>query len=129
MPSAAKNQAYQRGLKAAGIWKGTKNRLKHWDEVCVAIAGRHNIPRWVGHTPIVAFCVLSVAAILFGGMIIGSLFLFLWAIFLISPKKGLADGTPVYVTNHHSGSYDSYDSHEHGSYKESPNKYYRDSDD
>lgn len=28
MKDTAKNRAYQRGLKAAVIWKGTKNRLK-----------------------------------------------------------------------------------------------------
>ncbi|GKV75849.1 hypothetical protein PEC106568_10230 [Pectobacterium carotovorum subsp. carotovorum] len=125
MPSTAKNRAYQHGLKAAGIWKGTKNRLKQWDAACVAAAGRHNMPKWTGHIPIAALCVSSVSAILFGGVIIGSILLFLWAVFLISPKKGLAGGNPVYQ----SGSYDSYDSHEYGSYKESPNKYYRDSDD
>ncbi len=129
MQSTVKNRAYQRGLKAAGIWKGTKNRLKQWDATYVAAAGRHNMPKWVGHIPVTAFLTLSIATILFGGFILGGMFLLLWAVFLISPKKGLADGTPVYVTNYQSGSYDSYDSHECGSYKENPNKYYRDSDD
>ncbi|MFJ5317515.1 hypothetical protein [Pectobacterium versatile] len=93
MQSTARNQAYQHGLKAAGIWKSAKNRLKHWDAACVAAAGRHNMPKWTGHIPIAAFCALSIAAILFGGFIIGGMFLLLWAVFLISPKKGLKGGT------------------------------------
>lgn len=99
MPSTAKNRAYQRGLKAAEVWKGTKNRLKQWDAACVTWATKRHLPKLVGHVPVTSFCVLSIAAILFGGMIISCIFLFLWAIFLISPKKGLADGAPVHVTN------------------------------
>ncbi|MFJ5338803.1 hypothetical protein ACIPSD_06770 [Pectobacterium sp. CHL-2024] len=93
MQNTAKNRAYQRGLKAAGIWKSAKNRLIQWDATCVAAAGRHNMPKWIGHIPIAAFCALSIAAILFGGFIIGGMFLLLWAVFLISPKKGLKGGT------------------------------------
>ncbi|MZG45135.1 hypothetical protein F6X34_20040 [Dickeya dianthicola] len=129
MQNTVQDKAYQRGLKAASIWKSTKSRLKQWDAACVDIASRYNMPKLVGHVPIAAFCVLSVAAILFGGFIISSIFLLLWAVFLISPKKGLADGAPVHVTNYQPNSYDSYDSNEHGSYRENPNKYYRDSDD
>ncbi|MBA0216582.1 hypothetical protein H0248_04250 [Pectobacterium brasiliense] len=91
MQSTAKNQAYQRGLKAAGIWKGTKNRLKQCDAVCVAWATQNHLPKLVGHIPVTAFLTLSIAAILFGGFIIGGMFLLLWAVFLISPKKGLTD--------------------------------------
>ncbi|RLM24775.1 hypothetical protein BIY29_08650 [Brenneria alni] len=116
MQSTAQNRAYQRGLKAAGIWKGTKNRLKQWDAVCVAAAARRHLPKWAGHIPVAAFCGLSVAAILFGGFVISAIFLFLWAIFLVSPKKGLADGIPVYVTNpskqsHSDDAYASRDEH------------------
>lgn len=89
MPSTAKNRAYQRGLKAAGIWLHFKNTLKQCDAACIALATRFHLPTWAGHIPVAGLCVLSATAILFGGFIIAGVALFLWAFILLSPQKGI----------------------------------------
>ncbi|KML70036.1 hypothetical protein [Pectobacterium peruviense] len=76
MQSTAKNQAYQRGLKAAGIWKSTKNRLKQWDATCVAWATKHHLPELIGHIPVVAGIVLFVSGVLLGGAILSAVLIF-----------------------------------------------------
>ncbi|MBA0170451.1 hypothetical protein [Pectobacterium versatile] len=76
MQSTAKNRAYQRGQKAAGIWKGTKNCLKQWDATCVAWATRHHLPKLAGHLPVAAGIMLFVSGVLLGGAIISVVLLF-----------------------------------------------------
>lgn len=76
MLSTAKNRAYQRGLKAAGIWKGTKSRLKQWDAACVTWATKHHLPRLVDHVPVATGIVLFVAGVLLGGAIFSVVLLF-----------------------------------------------------
>ncbi|RJL50219.1 hypothetical protein [Pectobacterium carotovorum] len=76
MQNTAKNRAYQRGLKAAGIWKGTKNRLKQWDALCVAWATKHHLPKLAGHVPVAAGVVLFASGVLLGGAIISVVLLF-----------------------------------------------------
>lgn len=76
MQSTAKNQAYQRGLKAAGIWKGTKSRLKRWDAACVTWATKHSLPELLGHIPVAAGIVLFVSGVLLGGAFLSPVLLF-----------------------------------------------------
>ncbi|POE07495.1 hypothetical protein BV921_19035 [Pectobacterium odoriferum] len=100
MPSTAKNRAYQRGLKAAGVWQHVKNTLKHWDATCIALATRFHLPTWIGHIPVAALCVLSATSILFGGFIIAGVALFLWALILLSPQKGVVGGQALNDSNY-----------------------------
>lgn len=76
MQSTAKNRAYQRGLKAAGIWKGIRNRLKQLDMACVRWAARNHLPKLIGHIPVVAGLVLFVSGILLGSAILSVVLLF-----------------------------------------------------
>lgn len=80
MKNTVKNRAYQRGLKAAGVWKGTKNRLKKWDAACVTWATKRHLPKLVGHVPVATGILLFVAGVLLGGAILSVVLLFVAAL-------------------------------------------------
>lgn len=114
MPSTAKNQAYQRGLKAAGIWKGTKSSLKQWDAACVTWAAKHHLPKLAGHIPVATGIVLFVSGILLGGAILSLLLLFAAGLASVmfglhassvNDEKNSVSGTPEYP---HNGPFDVY---------------------
>ncbi|MCY9848898.1 hypothetical protein [Pectobacterium jejuense] len=114
MQNTAKNRAYQRGLKAAGIWKGTKNRLIQWDAACVAAAGRHHLPKWAGHIPVAAGIVLFVSGVLLGGAILSAILLFVAGLVsvMFGRRPSDANSTNHYVPDDpnypHNGPFDVY---------------------
>ncbi|HDU5650667.1 TPA: hypothetical protein RFV74_002321 [Klebsiella aerogenes] len=75
--------AYQRGVRMANLWKRLKGTILKWDAICVAKARRYKLPDWIGHMPVVIALFGSTTAILFGGVIIASCMLFIWAIAFI----------------------------------------------
>lgn len=46
-------QIYQRGMKAARLWKRMKETILRWDQRCVSNARQHKLPGWIGHIPTV----------------------------------------------------------------------------
>ncbi len=74
---------YQRGMKAARLWKRLKGTILRWDQSCVSKARAHKLPGWIGHIAIAIFFIGSVTAILLGGIAITGCILFIWAIAFI----------------------------------------------
>ncbi|MBP2834732.1 hypothetical protein [Dickeya parazeae] len=83
MQNTVQNKAYQRGLKAASIWKNSKSHLMRWDAKCVAWATRYHIPKWVGHLPVIAGIVLFLSGVLLGGVVLSVIMLFVAALLSI----------------------------------------------
>ncbi|MEQ9859551.1 hypothetical protein OI450_05790 [Pectobacterium cacticida] len=116
MQNTAKNRAYQRGLKAAGIWKSTKNHLKQWDAACVAWATQNHLPKLVGHIPIAAGIVLFASGVLLGGAILS--FVLIFAAGLISIILGKSSDSHIesYVadsSSHYHPHRNTWDNHRH----------------
>ncbi|MGP0838106.1 hypothetical protein [Serratia sp. CY85251] len=76
-------QAYQRGIKAARLWKHLKGTILRWDQRCVSSARKHKLPGWVGHIPMGMLAVIMLAALVFGGMVIASSAVFVGALVLL----------------------------------------------
>lgn len=76
-------QAYNRGIKAADMWKKLKNVLSTWDRRCVHWASNHNAPKWVGRIPLVAAILASFTGMIAGGFVIALIIGFMWAIAFI----------------------------------------------
>ncbi|CAI1042151.1 hypothetical protein [Serratia quinivorans] len=85
-------QAYQRGIRAARLWKRLKSAFLRWDQRCVSKACEHKLPGWVGHIPTSMFAIIMLSALVFGGMIIASSAVLVGALVLLvsgafSPKE------------------------------------------
>lgn len=81
-------QAYQRGIWAARKWSSLKNVIMRWDRLCVSKVRENRLPAWIGHVPIVIVLIASVAAMLFGGLLVAGCMLFIWAIAFILQNAG-----------------------------------------
>ncbi|MGR7122082.1 hypothetical protein ACU62C_22510 [Klebsiella aerogenes] len=76
-------QAYSRGVRAAGIWKRLKHTVASWDQRGTAWAKNHNIPVWIGRVPLVAAILISLTCLIAGGFIVALIVAFIWAITFI----------------------------------------------
>jgi hypothetical protein len=76
-------QAYTRGVRAAGIWKRLKHTLINWDQRCIAWAKNHNVPVWVGRVPFVTAIFVSLIGLITGGFVVVCIVAFIWAIAFI----------------------------------------------
>ncbi|PNO64537.1 DUF3742 family protein [Serratia marcescens] len=83
MSQTRDQQAYQRGIKAARLWKRLKGAILRWDQRCVSNARKHKLPGWIGHIPLVIAFLTALAAALLGGVAIAGCLLFIWAIAVI----------------------------------------------
>ncbi|WP_405052969.1 DUF3742 family protein [Serratia ureilytica] len=83
MSQTRNQQAYQRGIWVARMWKRLKNTILRWDTLCVSKARKHKLPGWIGHLPIAIVFLGSVTVALFGGIIIVASLLFIWTIAII----------------------------------------------
>lgn len=83
MSQARDQQAYQCGVWAARKWSRLKNVIMRWDRLCVSKVRENRLPSWIGHVPIVIALIASVAAMLFGGLLVTGCMLFIWAIAFI----------------------------------------------
>ncbi|EMX8467010.1 hypothetical protein AAH178_002902 [Serratia marcescens] len=72
MSQTRDQQAYQRGIKAARLWKRLKGTILRWDHACVSSARKHKLPGWIGHIPMGMLAVIMLTALVFGGMVIAS---------------------------------------------------------
>ncbi|HGE6737104.1 TPA: hypothetical protein ACGCBI_000531 [Serratia marcescens] len=88
MSQTRDQQAYQRGIKAARLWKRLKGTILRWDHACVSSARKHKLPGWIGHIAITFALVGSAIAILFGSIVIIGSVLFIWAIVFILQNIG-----------------------------------------
>lgn len=70
MSQTRDQQAYQRGIKAARLWKRLKGTVLRWDHACVSSARKHKLPGWIGHIPMGMLAVIMLATLVFGGMVI-----------------------------------------------------------
>jgi hypothetical protein len=76
-------QAYVRGLRAAGIWKSLKRSLINWDQRCVAWAKKHKFPAGAGRVPLIAAILISLTGLVAGGIAVALIIAFIWAIVFI----------------------------------------------
>ncbi|TSB29746.1 hypothetical protein FOT43_07515 [Serratia marcescens] len=88
MSQARDQQAYQRGIRAARKWSRLKNVTMRWDRLCVSKVREYKLPAWIGHVPIVIALIASVAAMLFGGLLVAGCMLFIWTIAFILQNAG-----------------------------------------
>lgn len=88
MSQTQNQQAYQRGIRIARMWKRLKGTILRWDMFCVSKARKHKLPGWIGHVPIAVAFLGSAAAALFGGFIIAGSLLFIWAFAFILQHVG-----------------------------------------
>ncbi|AWO77424.1 hypothetical protein [Serratia marcescens] len=88
MSQARDQQAYQRGVWAARKWSRLKNVIMRWDRLCVSKVRENRLPAWIGHVPIVIALIASVAAMLFGGLLVAGCMLFIWAFAFILQNAG-----------------------------------------
>jgi hypothetical protein len=84
MSETRDQQAYQRGIKAARLWKRLKGTILRWDQACVSSARKHKLPGWIGHIPMGMLAVIMLTAFVFGGMIIASSAVFVGALVLLA---------------------------------------------
>lgn len=88
MNQTQNQQAYQRGIRVARMWKRLKGTILRWDMFCVSKARKRKLPGWIGHLPIAVAFLGSVTAALLGGIIIAGSLLFIWAIAFIIQNIG-----------------------------------------
>jgi hypothetical protein len=88
MSQTQNQQAYQRGIRIARMWKRLKCTILKWDTICVSKARKHKLPGWIGHLPITVAFLGSVTAALLGGVIIAGSLLFIWAMAFIIQNIG-----------------------------------------
>ncbi|MGP0837999.1 hypothetical protein [Serratia sp. CY85251] len=88
MSQTRDQQAYQRGIKAARLWKRLKGTILRWDQLCVSKARAQKLPGWIGHGPMAIALIASVAIIVFGGIVIIGCMLLISAIAYIFQHVG-----------------------------------------
>ncbi|QTF09650.1 hypothetical protein HC231_18285 [Brenneria izadpanahii] len=110
MSQTRNQQALQRGILAARMWKRLKSTILRLDQRCVSKARAHKFPGWVGHIPMSMFAIIMLAALVFGGMIIASSAVLVGALVLLvsgsfssegdaNRKEGGEDFPPTYLNN------------------------------
>ncbi|WP_261426019.1 hypothetical protein [Serratia proteamaculans] len=85
MSQTRNQQAYQRGIWVAHMWKRLKGRILRWDTFFVSKARRYRLPTWLGHAPITCLVAISTISGLTGGLLVAVVILFGWA-FLLFPS-------------------------------------------
>ncbi|WP_261137447.1 hypothetical protein [Serratia quinivorans] len=83
MSQTRDQQPYQRGIRAAHIWKRLKSTILRWDAFCVSKARKYNLPIWLGHVPITFLVAVSAVSCLTGGLLVGVIMLFIWSLLLL----------------------------------------------
>jgi Flp pilus assembly protein TadB len=83
MSKIREQHAYQRGIKAARLWRRLKGTILRWDQYCVTNARKHKLPGWIGHIPMGMLAVIMLVALVFGGIVIASVTIIIMALLLI----------------------------------------------
>lgn len=86
-------QAWQRGYWLARFWNKIKKQYSRHNRQCVSWAVSHNMPKWIGHVPMLGLLMLSMITLTFGSFVILSSVLILWSLALASSfvKGGVSD--------------------------------------
>ncbi|MDL1247531.1 hypothetical protein PST86_00285 [Yersinia pestis] len=84
MSQTRDQQAFQRGIRVARLWKLLKSTILRWDQRWVSKACKHKLPNWIGHIPMIMLATSILAAVAFGGLLIASLGIIMSAIILIA---------------------------------------------
>ncbi len=63
-------QAWQRGVRMANLWKKFKASALNFDNRCVTWARLKKLPTWVGHLPTILACMLLFTSIVMGSALI-----------------------------------------------------------
>ncbi|EAA8071086.1 hypothetical protein H922_14427 [Citrobacter freundii GTC 09629] len=77
-------RAWRRGYSLGRFWQKIKRQFSRTDCRCVSWAVSRNMPKWVGHLPIVGLLILSMSAIILGGFVLISSVLILWGLAIAS---------------------------------------------
>lgn len=77
------DEAYVRGVRAAGVWKQLKHILTSWDQRCAIWAKNHNAPVWVGRFPLALAILVSLVGFITGGFVVALIVAFIWSIAFI----------------------------------------------
>lgn len=100
MSQTRNQQAYQRGIRVAHMWKRLKGTILRWDTFCVSKARKHRLPTWLGHVPITCLVAVSTISGLTGGLLVAIVILCGWALLLLPSMMELLRPTVnVKVTN------------------------------
>ncbi|MFS7243924.1 hypothetical protein AB6849_26880 [Serratia proteamaculans] len=100
MSQTRNQQAYQRGIWAARMWKHLKSTILRWDTFCVSKARKYRLPTWLGHVPITCLVAVSAISGLTGGLLVAIVILFGWALLLLPSMMELLRPTVnVKITN------------------------------
>lgn len=121
MNDTTQHRAYQRGVRMASRWKRLKSTVLKWDRACVSKAQTVNLPKWVGHIPIIVFTGIILAALVFGGLIIASSAVLLGALILlvtgtVSSERGTITSNNEEKT-YHSWQQDSFSGREYNPHR------------
>ena len=93
-------QAWQRGVRMASLWKKLKASVLLFDNRCVAWARLKKLPTWVGHLPTILACMLLFACIVMGSaLIVFSLALLFSLALIIGQIRHGANDTSLYSSH------------------------------
>lgn len=94
-------RAWQRGYTLARICKKIKRQYSRFDHQCVSWAVSYNMPKWIGHVPMLGLLMSSVIALTFGSFVILCTVLILWGLALASSfvKGGVSDTANISDSN------------------------------
>lgn len=80
MYQSQEKRAWERGVRLAAIWKGTKKIFTRLDQRCVMLAKLYKLPKWLGHMPLLLAVLCSLVALIAGGLLISCSAVLLWAL-------------------------------------------------
>ena len=83
MYQSQEKRAWERGVRLAAIWKGTKKIFTRLDQRCVMLAKLYKLPKWLGHMPLLLAVLCSLVALIAGGLLISCSAVLLWDFFWI----------------------------------------------
>jgi len=78
MYQSQEKRAWERGVRLAAIWKGTKKIFTRLDQRCVILAKQYKLPKWLGHIPLLLAVLCSLVALIAGGFLISCSAVLLW---------------------------------------------------
>ncbi|EIX9082259.1 hypothetical protein MLE32_000548 [Klebsiella aerogenes] len=81
-------QAWQRGVRMASLWKKLKASVLHFDNRCVTWVKRKNLPAWLGHFPIFLFGFIALCGCIVWGLLAVFSLVTIWALMVIISNIG-----------------------------------------
>ncbi|QHA87989.1 hypothetical protein [Serratia rhizosphaerae] len=122
MDDATQHHAYRRGVRMASRWKRLESTVLKWDRACVSKAQKVNIPKWAGHIPMIAFGIIILAALVFGGLFIASSAVLLGALILFV-TGAVSSGETTLTSNNEEKTYHSWQQDSFSGREYNPHRY------